>query len=150
MNKFFWIILAAVSFLPGAWFFGKGLFQVWDYTRLEKSLPAEIINWRIVELSPSHYTLSADYFFYVGDQKWEGKTEFKALSLLNPFAAEQERKKATRQSWTVWYHARNPSISSLEKIFPSKSLFSALFCFMIVGYFLYRFQQHVEEGPVDP
>lgn len=149
MYKFFWIALVGLSASFFAWFSGKTLFQLWDYSRVNHQTTAQITHWEIKELSSSAYTLTADYFFHIGEEKWEGKTQFRSFDLLNPFAAEQKRQKLSEQSWSVWYQPSNPQISSLERTFPSKSLFYAIFCLGILGYFLYRFQQHMKEGPIE-
>jgi len=147
--KIFWIALLLCSGGLGCWFLGKGCFASWDFYQLNTSAFAEKTSWEIIELSSSKYILKATYLFRVKEQEYQGKRLFISHPILNRYAAETTIKEISCRNWRVWFNAKNPSLSSLDKQFPYKDFTYALLCLGVFTYFLYRFQKQMQENFID-
>jgi len=124
--------MAAGAFL---WFGGKSSLELWRYSHLTQLSKAEVTAWSVEKNGSSKFALKASYIFEVEGKKLSGETTFKNPFFLNPESAKAEGKKWACQSWSTWYSPTRPSFSSLERIFPYKSLLQAIISFVVFIYF---------------
>jgi hypothetical protein len=120
------------------WFGGKAAYELWGYFRLDTSAPAEIKGWDIKEAGSSRFFVTADYKFTIQGKCFEGKTIFKQPVFLSRLCAEGEKNKWATYPYRVWYDSSNPRASSLQKIFPFKSMMYGLLTLGVLIYFSYR------------
>ena len=118
-----------MSLLAGAAFY--------DYQLLNRSSKAEILCWTPISRSASDYTVMASYKYSDGKENFEGKTAFKKLRFLNQYAASAQIKEFEKESWKVYYNAKLPQISSLQKLFPFKAFIDAILVFGVFLYFIF-------------
>ena len=135
------LIFAAAPFL---WFGGKGLASWLGYARLTEYAPASVQSWEVKEKG-SKYLLVARYTFEVQGKTYEGTCQFREPIFLNRLSAEQERDAWGNRPWFVWYSPSSPQFSSLQKLFPYKSLSYALVSFCVLMFFIYRLFRGADE-----
>lgn len=140
-NRYWWIFLTIVA-AAVCWKSAVAIYRLYGYYRLTAQTEAHFTNWSVVPLSQESYVLKTHYRFQVGQQSYEGDYLFSDRPYLNAWGAEQEIKRGRPSRGIVWYSARNPLISSLQKTFPLKESLSAallwgLFCYFIwLGYYV--------------
>lgn len=131
-----WLILLVISGAIALWFSGVAASGMWKFFRLDKQMPAKILNWQVCELTSSRFALEADYQFELDGVLYSGKTIFSKPQFLNRFTAENYMKINGSKSWKAWYRTSSPAYNSLEKEFPQKQCLNAL---LTLGVFIYFF-----------
>ena len=130
-----WIILVTLSAAFALWFSGKAAKDLWNYLKLDASAPATVAHWSVKELSANAFAPSGNYFFEAGGQRWEGSTTLSGHIYPNPYAAQRAIEPLQAHAWSSWYSQKDPSVSSLQKFFPFKSVIQALVTLGITLYF---------------
>lgn len=130
IGKLILILSGAISL----WFSGKALHGAWFYSRLSMVVPAQIHRWEVRK--EGRHRLWASYVYEVQGKLYTGETLFKDPAHLNALAAESDLKKWKEESWAAWVDPKVPSRSSLQRLFPWKSLIYALMSWGVSGYFL--------------
>lgn len=133
----YWIGLLLVAGGGGGWFLGKGFFESWRALSLDSQAKAEIISWQVEPISASKYTLKAEYCFKAVEKEYKGEALLHTTYFLNQYAAQREIERVKNRDWIVWYQAKNPSLSSLEKIVPLKQFVYGFLCLALFFYFLF-------------
>ena len=128
------IVLLVITGSIACWFISQAVKGSFTYIQLNTQTPAEHLKWEIKMLSASHYKLSANYRYSVDGQEFNGQTTFSSPAYLNYYAAENDLKTKQNNAYTVWFHAKDPTISSLQKRFPKKESTNAL---LTLGVFIY-------------
>ena len=128
------IALLVITGSIACWFILQAARGGFAYIQLNVQVPAEQLKWEIKMISASHYKLSAAYRYLVDGQEFNGQTTFSSPVYLNYYVAENDLKTKQNNGYTVWYHSKNPSISSLQKRFPKKESTNAL---LTLGVFIY-------------
>lgn len=147
LNRYWWIFLAIVA-AAVCWKSGVALYRLYGYYRLTASTEGNFTEWSVVSLGEESFILQTHYSFQVGQRTYEGDYPFVDHTYLNEWGAEQEIKRGRPARGVVWYSARNPSISSLQKNFPLKECLSAallwgLFCYFIwLGNYVANYGTH--------
>jgi hypothetical protein len=127
-------ILIMLSAAVGLWFTTGALSDLWHYWRLDHKAAAQVTAWKVIELSPSEFALRANYRFVVNAKERKGKTIFQTTYLNYP-SAEKSIEHYKKDHFQVWYNAKNPKISSLQKEFPAKKCLRALASLGVMIYF---------------
>ncbi|MBS0620360.1 MAG: hypothetical protein JSS61_02750 [Verrucomicrobia bacterium] len=131
-----WLILLILSGAVATWFVSIVLIDLNDYARLDRETPAQISEWKVIEISSSRFALAAFYQYEVDGIPYKGRMEFSSPPYLNRFAAENQMKSWKNKEWSAWYQASSPAFSSLRKEFPKKPALHAL---LTLGVFIYFF-----------
>ena len=131
-----WFVLLIISGAITLWFSGIAVSGLWKFFRLNEQTPAQVLNWKIQELSTSRFALEAEYKFDLNGKTYSGKTIFERPQFLNRFAAEHYMKVNESKNRQTWYHKGKPAYHSLEKEFPKKPCLHAL---LTLGVFVYFF-----------
>jgi hypothetical protein len=129
-----WIVLICITGAIALWFLSHALYDLNHYWKLGPTIPVEITQWKIQEISSSRFGIEALYSYEVNGKRYEGKTFFNKPIYLNPYAAEADLKKWQAHSWQAWYQKSHPEISSLQRNFPAKTMIHAL---LTLGVFVY-------------
>ena len=122
-----------ISGAIAAYFCTVALLQLWTYHALNSQAPATILAWQTLPRS-SAFAIEASYTFEAQGRTLTGQTIFSKPYHLNTFSAQQQIKKFTERQWVVWYEAKSPAHSSLERVFPLKKVVYAV---MALGVFVY-------------
>ncbi len=132
----FWVVLLVASGLIALWFSGSAAANLWKYFRLNVQTSAEVLQWRVQELSSSRFAIQAEYQFKLNGKTYTGETIFENPQFLNSFAAENYMRINGSKNWETWYCSSKPSYNCLEKKFPKKKCLQAL---LTIGVFFYFF-----------
>ncbi len=146
-NRIWWIFL---SFLVAVtcWKSGEAIYRLYGYYRLTAHTQAEVTNWSVEKLSEERFLVKADYRFKAKGQLFAADYIFPFPSSLNSWAAEKAIQKMSAEKYQVWYSARNPLVSALQKNFPLKecliaALMAALLLYFIwLGYYVASYGTH--------
>ncbi len=141
-----WIGLLIVTSLVSVFFLVKTSYCLSAYFSLNRETEALSTSWSISEKGPSSFALQVSYLF--DPQKkgpLQGTTEFSKPFFLNLPSAQNAVDAFAQKSWSVFYNDKNPSINSLQKIFPFKECFQLLLTLGVLVYFLF-FKRIVERA----
>ncbi len=135
LKKFVFILLLIVSGGFAIQFSYKAINEIYLYSLLDKTTEVNIDNYKVIEEPDDKYAIRAFYEFYDNDKLYKGSYVIKN-NFLNVFTIDDEVQKLNNTKWYVWYSSSDPAYSSLEKKFPIKLTFRALFA---LGLFIYFF-----------
>lgn len=131
-----WAVLVIISSAAALWFSSRAVKSLWDYSRLDSGAIAHIEEWGVEAVSSSDFAIEAKYSFTTKKgTPYAGKTIFQKPYYLNEPSALSAIKDLKKQSWTVCYNSRDPSISSLQKIFPFQACIQAFLSLAVSVYF---------------
>lgn len=134
-KKIVFILLLISSGSFALYFAYKAIKQIYLYSLLDKNTEININDYKVINLPDEKFAIKAFYEFYDNNTLVKGSYIIKN-NFLNIFTIEDEVQKLNNTKWYVWYSSSGPSYSSLEKKFPIKLSFRALFA---VGIFIYFF-----------
>lgn len=137
MEKYVWNALLWVMFLVALWFTGNFLYQLYDYYSLGAEQNATKTEWSVKEISDERYLMEANYTFDIDGKSYAGHTLLDSPSYRNKWAAEEMIPEYTSKPWTVWYSAKDPQHSSLQKDLPVKVTVSMLLLWAVLCYFIW-------------
>ena len=141
-----WLALLAITSLISVGFLVKTTSQLNEYFSLNGVSKAISTDWEILEKSPSSFALLVSYQFIPTEKGMiQGKVELAKPHFLNHPSAERAVKDFSKKSWDVFYNSQDPSISSLQKIFPFKDCIQTLLTFGVFVYFLF-FKKMMEKS----
>ena len=132
-----WKVLIGIAVVIATAFTGLTGYRMFQYFRLGTSAPAIVTQWGVRELSSSQFAMEASFEFEAAGQRFYGKTLFDPPIYLNPFSAKEAINARKTEAFTVWFQSSNPSVCSLQKEFPLKSLMHALVAIGVVTYFAF-------------
>jgi hypothetical protein len=135
VNKL-WYLLVAVSGGIAFWFSVLALWGAWKYVELDAKVAAKINEMQVEERSSSCFNLRAQYVYEVDKKIYFGETGFSDPCYLNRASAEANLKKMQSFSWEAWYKSSDPSVSSLQRVFPFKT---CVYAILTLGVFIYFF-----------
>lgn len=131
-----WKVLVGIAMAIAIAFSGLAAYQIFRYARLGTSAPAKVTDWGVKELSSSQFGVEVCFEFEAAGKSFRGKTLFDSPVYLNPFSAEEAIKSLKKEAFAVWFQSSDPSMCSLQKEFPLKSLVNALVTLGVVFYFI--------------
>ena len=113
-------------------------FSVNHYLNLKVQAPVKIEQWEL-EGAGDRWKIRAVYSLPLEKKSWAGATLFTDRSYLNEESAFRSLQELAKQEWAAWYCPNDPSISSLERIFPYNLLFRTLAaCGVLIYFFLFQ------------
>ncbi len=133
-----WLSFLAVLLLISLWFSGRTAYGLWEYYAYDKSDTVSSVLFSVKEKGPGEFAVWAAYDFhllghdyvieeFVGEQvfsnSWVPKSIVKDLS--------------KKGEWPVYYQAKDPSVATLHRTFPTKLAISTLVLFGLLAYFLW-------------
>ncbi len=119
-------------------FMGKSGYRLFQYFSLNTTSKAFDMEWKIAQKDTSSFALEVSYQFNsLENDLVKGRIELAKPYFLNPLSAERAIESLSPKSWDVFYNKKNPSINSLQKIFPFKDCIQALITLGIFIYFLF-------------
>jgi hypothetical protein len=149
----FWILFLAFLSLVTAWYVGRAFYLVYEYSVLQRNVPAKTIEWRVDELSDEQFVPEAAYTYEVDGKTYEGKGLWTEQIYRNAYAAQlaiMAFKQSPKRSWTIWFDPTEITHSSLQKTFPIKECIYAGLLSGILLYFIglgYYVSRQKERGP---
>ncbi len=135
MSKNVFSFLFLISGIISLWIGGKFVYHLYEYFNLTQTEVAQVRNWSVEEIKSGKFALIADYSFEKKGTTYTKHFQFKNPIYTNPYIAEDHIAKWKKERWQVWYNPKNPSESSLQKIFPFKEGIHLLLCIGVLLYF---------------
>ena len=129
----FYLGFVLLSFLV-LWLLHEALFALQSYHHKSQIASASIRQWDIKEHKETFY-IQAFYSFLVNEKKYEANTLF-SKKFLHKDLALSYLEALQKKDFTVFYDPQNPSISTLEKLFPWSIFIKAVFVLLILIYFI--------------
>lgn len=132
-----WLAFLAAIALTVLGFTGKTLYELFRYRSLtETTLPTDL-SWSSKQTSRGRHLLVGSYSYSVGGMAYKGMTEFDDTPYKSPEAVQAVMARDAERPHPVWYSAAHPEESSLQKIFPTKSLFYTAALWLILLYLIW-------------
>ncbi|MBT3394084.1 MAG: DUF3592 domain-containing protein [Waddliaceae bacterium] len=147
-KNFLWFCFLAAVFVAAMAFAGYSGYNVYRYNKTNRSCEAQSIVWGVEQRSSDSFVVVATYEYTIDDEEYSGKTTFKRKTYLNPWKAEEEYEAMAIQPWKVWYEAKKPENSTINKVFPLKVciysgiLIALLVYFVLLGWYVRRTIEH--------
>jgi hypothetical protein len=133
-----WLVLLVVTSLVSGFFLLKTADLLSLYFSLNKETNAISTRWSVSEKGPSSFALRVFYEFDPMKKiPFHGTVDLVKPYFLNAPSAQSALEVFAQKSWIVFYNEKNPSISSLQKIFPFKECFHFLLSLGVFVYFLF-------------
>jgi hypothetical protein len=110
-------------------------FDLFSYFRLVAQTEAVTDHWKVVKKSSSSYPIRCIYHFEFQGKSYQGSSLLLPPHHLNRLSAEKAIIQLEKKKWKVWFDPKNPSISSLEKAYPTKKIVYALIALGVTLYF---------------
>jgi hypothetical protein len=136
-KNYFWQAFLIVVFAVTLWYTTTAITAYYSYSHFNSQTDLSALNWEVVKESEEDFVTKAVYTFEFHDKSYPGTTTLKDTPYRNHWAAEQAVKELSKRHWKVWFDPQNPDYSSLEKSFPFKATFSAIFLWGLILYFLF-------------
>lgn len=131
----FWILFMGLIILGVLGYSTYTMIKVWHYVRFNQETVADKIQWTIIEVNEESFVPFAHYSFRVEGQPYDGQTRW-ADSYLNQWTAQEAIARLEKHPPSVWFNSSDPTISSLQKIFPIKESLYSLILWILGIYFL--------------
>lgn len=131
-----WLIFISAISIIVAWFITSTLIEIYHFSQLNQSVDPSEMAWSYHEISKDTYQIHVTYQYEVNEHLYSNDHLFKKPVLFNPLAAKQVAEEFSHKEWKAWYNKTNPQYTSLEKIFPTKSLISSIILLLLLFYFI--------------
>ncbi|MEM7174947.1 MAG: hypothetical protein AAF443_03325 [Chlamydiota bacterium] len=137
VSKSIFQILPLIAITAALWIGGSFGFDLYRYFRLSAATSGEIQSWEVEEYQPGKFAICVNYQFQIRKRRYNQKFHFSKPVYRNPYIAEDHIKQWEKQDWKVWYDPRNPTVSSLQKLFPFKKGIHLILCMSVAVYFVW-------------
>lgn len=134
-NRYWWLFLVCIASVV-CWKSGVALYRLYGYYRLTAHAEASLSDWSVVKLAEDSYVLKTRYRFQSGQRVFSADYLYYDSPYLNAWGAEKAIGKAPSKG-EVWYSARNPLVSTLQKNYPLKECLSAAALWALLLYFIW-------------
>ena len=142
-QKIFFISLFLLGSLTSGYFTFRAAGALLEYAFLKEKAPARIERWEVKETG-GKFPISAAYSFEAKGRAWQGTTQFAEPWHLNEDSAILALKEKANRSWTAWYRFSDPSMSSLERAFPTGLVIRTLISYGVFAYFIFLFRKIIK------
>lgn len=130
-----WITFLSLIFVATIVYTAIAGYDLWQFLRLNRQTQAKSIQWSVLSLDDDRFVPFARYQYEIGGTGYQGETRWQE-GYLNEWAAREAIGRLKNDPPSVWYAGSNPTISSLQKLFPVKeSIYTALL-WSLVLYFI--------------
>lgn len=117
----------------------------WDYLKLSSQTMGKVDAFFVKQLKENTYGIEASYTYNILGKEYKDKKVLTNPIFLNEYAAQSHLEKYWKaQDWPVWYSAKHPGNSSLQKLFPVKKFLSFFLSLSVLLYFLWL-RKYVEK-----
>jgi hypothetical protein len=111
---------------------------LFDFLKLNTKTNGQVEAFSVRQLSENSYGIEASYKFKVDGGEYLHQQILTNPRFLNHYAAQTHVEKYWKaEAWPVWYYAKDPKISSLQKLFPVKKFVSFFIGLSVFVYFLW-------------
>lgn len=118
------------------WFSAQFTIRIYPYLSLSSQTSGIVENFFVQDAQKDKFGVVAKYRYYVGGKEFIAEKLFTTPIFLNRYAAESHIEKHWKdKNWTVWYSAKHPEKSSLQRLFPFKTFFNLCLSLGVVLYF---------------
>lgn len=93
-------------------------------------------NFSVKEIKQDNFLIEAEYAYFVNQATFHGKCLFTKPTFLNEISAKQHGELWKKKKWRVFYNAKHPEESTLQKNFPVKKLAQTTLVLLLLIYFL--------------
>lgn len=137
ISKHIFTLLFLITSYAALWIAGHFFYDLNDYFRLSKHVPAMLDGWTVKEDEKGIFSISVNYRFEWKKQTIQGGYDFKKPTYQNLHLANHHVKQWKEKSWTVWINPSNPAAVSLQKIFPIKGCIKLALSLAVLLYFTF-------------
>jgi|GEM_PF-6399036 hypothetical protein len=134
MRKVQWFFLACTLLIAFVFLF-RLTCDLKKYFSLQGQALAKISQWELEEIG-DRWAIRALYSIQIEGKSWENSTLFASPRPVNEETAIQELQQMARLEWKASYCFSNPSLSSLEKVFPLNLLIRTVVVCLVLLYFV--------------
>jgi len=139
-----WICIFSLMAITVTILFFTFAHAAWGYFSLNRQTLGRVEVFFVRQLEENMFGVEAHYSYVICGVEYKDKKVLTNPKFLNEYAAQTHLQKYWKaQPWPVWYNAKHPEVSSLQKIFPVKKLLSFILSLGILLYFLWL-QQYVK------
>ena len=135
-NGIWLALLTLVTFIT-LWFSWGAVRELLAYRKYSGATEATITDWSVVQLNEEAFGVRVAYTYRVDHHLYHGESLLTATKMRNPWAAEEAITQYEKQHWTAWYNPDNLGDATLTRVFPTKSLISALLLWLLTLYFFW-------------
>jgi|GEM_PF-1050962 len=138
LSKNIWILFFVLS--GGASLFLGGTFfkDFIPYLRLDTKTIASIKEFFVEGEAEGRFAVGATFSYIAHDRSFEGKKKFSTPVFMSEHGAKSHLNAYWKiKEWDAWYNHQDPSIVSLQKLFPFQKLFNFLLSIGVMFYFLW-------------
>ncbi len=120
----------------GAWLTYSGIaaFKYYEYWRISSSVEPSSLNWVVIKKNEESFYPATLYGYKNNNLDYTGKTLWSSR-YLNEWTASEAIERLKKVRLNVWFDATEPEISTLERIFPLKSIVYSIILFFLFVYF---------------
>lgn len=137
VSKNVFTFLFLITGLISLWIGGKFFYHLYGYFTLSEAQKVEISSWNVEEVRPGEFALIANYSFENNGATYRKEFQFSKPMYTNPHKAQDHIDEWKQQQWWVWYSAKDPHNSSLQKMFPFKASIHFILCLAVLLYFFW-------------
>ena len=110
------------------WIGGQFFYNLNEYFQLSATAPVVLDQWNVKELKSGKFSINVNYQFEWKGQTIHGVYDFPKPIYQNPYIASEHISEWKEKSWTIWFNPKKPTVTSLQKKFPTNIfIFSAIF-----------------------
>ena len=132
----YWLLFVCLLLLTTLWFTGKAVYRAIDYSRFSEKSKLSELSWKYEALSGESFIPIGKYAFTFKGKSYTGETALTSLTYRNAWAVQQDHQQLSKIYPQVWLDPKNPSHSTLQKMFPLKESISALIMCGLCIYFI--------------
>lgn len=130
----FFILSGASSLFLGVLFLKDFI----PYLRLDTKTSAKVKEFFVEGRGEDRFLVGATFAYRVKGRDIEGKKKFSTPVFISELAAKSHLSTYWNiKEWDAWYNNKDPSIVSLQKLFPFQKLFNFLLSIGVMFYFLW-------------
>jgi len=132
-----WLAFLSTTALVVLWFTAVSGYELYTFFALNsKTLPVKM-EWTVKGRSSDRFYLSVEYQYRVKDDIYTGESGFESTTYRNTIAADKALNEQKDKTFPVWYATGHPGTSTINKLFPLKSLFYTAILWGLLLYFVW-------------
>ncbi len=108
--------------------------DLYRYVYFSQPVKVEQVQTWVKKEGANLFSIEVDYLYKVDGVKYRKHDILKNKKFKNSWIAGEKADKMKREPFSIWIHPKDPHRAVMEKIFPTKRLFSTA---LLLGIFLY-------------
>ena len=138
LSKNIWVLFFILSGGVSLFLGGIFLMDFIPYVRLDTKTVATVKEFFIESEGEERFVVGAVFTYKAQDRLMEGKKKFSTPVFISDYGAKSHLNTYWKtKEWDAWYNNKDPSIVSLQKLFPFQKLFNFLLSIGVMFYFLW-------------